>query len=144
MDGRTTRNATVAGLMYFAILFAVGFALGTVRVFVLLPRLDTALGETIAVLIELPIILTISWVVCRWLVGRFMVAEGVAPRLLMGGLAFALLLSAEFLLGSMGFGRTLSEQFQRYRNLPDLLGLAGQLAFAAFPLAQGLTRSHTS
>lgn len=144
MDGRTTRNAAVAGLMYFALLSVVGFALGTVRVFVLLPRLDMALGETIAVLIELPIILTISWVFCRWLVERFTVVEEMGPRLLMGGLAFALLLSAEFLLGSIGFGRTLSEQLPRYRNLPELLGLAGQLAFAAFPLVQALTRSRTS
>ena len=144
MDSRATRSGAVAGLMYFANLFAVGFALETIRLLVLLPRLDGPLGETIAVLIELPIILTISWVVCRWLADRFIVVGGAAPRLLVGSLAFALLLSAEFLLGSVGFGWTPSDQLRRYRNLPDLLGLAGQLAFAAFPLLQLLRGPRTS
>jgi hypothetical protein len=58
-----------AGAVYFTIVFAVGFLLGTVRVLVLVPRV----GETAAVMIELPIILAASWITCRWLIARFSV-----------------------------------------------------------------------
>ena len=56
-------GAIRAGLAYFVVVFAAGFALGTFGVFLLIPHL----GETVAVLAELPVVLTISWFVCRWL-----------------------------------------------------------------------------
>ncbi len=101
-----------------------------------MPRLSPPLAEPIAVLVELPIILTVSWFVCRWLVSRFGVARTSSARLLMGAVAIALLLTAEVLLGTLGFGRTLSAQIQRFRELPEVLGLLGQLAFAFFPALQ--------
>lgn len=50
-------RSALAGLAYFTLVFAAGFALGTARVLVLLP----GVGETTAVLLELPLILTVSW-----------------------------------------------------------------------------------
>jgi hypothetical protein len=125
-------RAALAGLSYFALVFAAGFVLGVVRVLVLLPRSN----ETVAVLIELPIILAISWAVCRWLVARFRVRGAIPVRLAMGGLAFGLLMLAETGLSVLGFGRSLAEHLAHYRSLPALLGLLGQLAFAAFPALQ--------
>ncbi len=136
MENRSLHGAVPAGVVYFAIVFAAGFALGVLRVLVLMPRLSPSLGGTIAILIELPFILTTSWVVCRRLIAHFHVADVAAARLLMGALAFALLITAEVLLATLGFGRDLAEQIHRYRKLPELLGLLGQLAFAAFPWVQ--------
>lgn len=125
-------RAILAGLAYFGVVFAAGFALGTLRVLVLAPKL----GESTAVLVELPIILAVSWVACRWLIARLRVPKMLTDRLVMGGLAFAVLLGAEIGVSVLGFGRTLSAHLQQYQQLPTLIGLAGQVLFASFPIAQ--------
>lgn len=56
-------RAALAGLAYFTLVFAAGFGLGTLRVLALAP----ILGEGGAVLLELPIILAIAWMACRWI-----------------------------------------------------------------------------
>jgi hypothetical protein len=123
-------RAIRAGLGYVAVVFALGFALGTLRVLVIAPRL----GETGAVVIELPAMLAASWAACRALVRRFAVPSATAPLLAMGGLAFAALLALEAAVGVLGFGRTLAEHLATYRAPGAQLGLAAQLAFAAMPL----------
>jgi ABC-type polysaccharide/polyol phosphate export permease len=52
----------------------------------------------------------------------------------MGALAFALLMLAELALSMLAFGRSVSAHLALYRELPALLGLAGQIAFATFPV----------
>ena len=86
-----------AGLAYFGVVFAAGFGLGVLRVFFVTPRL----GETVAVLFELPVILALSWLACRWLITRLDVSPRVAARLTMGGLAFAILMAAEFAISKL-------------------------------------------
>jgi hypothetical protein len=124
------RRALVAGLAYAALVFALGFALGTIRVLVVAPRV----GDTAAVLFELPLMLAASYLACRALVGRFAVPSAAAPRLAMGGLALAVLFLAEAAVGVLGFGRTLAEHLATYRAPGAQLGLAAQLVFAALPL----------
>ena len=119
-----------AGVLYFMIVFAVGFALGTVRVLLIVPRF----GETNAVLLELPVMLALSWIACAWLVRRFAVPPGVAERLAMGGVAFALLMLGELGVSVFGFGRTVAEHLANYRTMSIRLGLAAQVGFALFPL----------
>ncbi len=53
-------RAVLAGVLYFGLVFALGFILGTLRVLVLEPRL----GSTGAVLLELPVMLAASWLLC--------------------------------------------------------------------------------
>ncbi|OAE99916.1 hypothetical protein AYJ54_32020 [Bradyrhizobium centrolobii] len=130
MARRSVHGVSLAA--YFAIVFAAGFALGVLRVLVLLP----SLGETVAVLLEMPVILTSAWLACRWIITRFGVPKKGTAGLIMGGLAFALLMTAEFLLATLGLERTVSEQLIRYGRVPELRGLAGQLLFAAFPNIQ--------
>jgi hypothetical protein len=125
-------RAILAGLAYFGVVFAAGFALGALRVLVLAPKL----GESTAVLVELPFILAISWVTCRWLIARFRVPKMLTDRLVMGGLAFAVLLGAEIGVSVLGFGRTLSAHLQQYLTLPAFIGLVGQIVFAMFPVFQ--------
>lgn len=125
-------NSLRAGALYFAVIFALGFALGTIRVLVLLPRF----GETAAVLLEGPVILTASWFTCRFFITTFSVAPLFSARLLMGASALILLLLAEFGLGVYGFNRSVAEHFAHYATTPGAFGLAGQIVFGLFPIMQ--------
>lgn len=82
------------GVVYFALVFGMGFLLGTLRVFLVAPRL----GARTAELIEAPFMLAVTFLAARWTVRRLAVPAGWAPRLAMGGVALGLLLAAEFTL----------------------------------------------
>jgi hypothetical protein len=122
-------RATTATL-YAIIVFSMGFILGTVRVLLLVP----GLGETIAVIVEAPVILTASWFVCRWCV-RLSVRRTVAARSLMGLVALLVLMAAEIGMGAL-LGRSLVDQLATYGSLAGAIGLAGQVIFAMFPVIQ--------
>ncbi len=122
----------LAGFWYFLAAFALGFALGTIRVLIAAPRL----GEFIAVLLELPLMLAASWYFSAAIVRKFAVPPRIPARLVMGGAGFALLMAAEMALGFFGFGRSLADQFALLLQPPGALGLAGQVAFALIPALQ--------
>lgn len=119
-----------AGIVYFAIVFAAGFLLGTLRVLVIAPRV----GEQFAVLIELPLMLAVSWLACGWIVGHFSVPAALAPRLLMGGVAFLVLMAAEIGVSVLAFGRTVGQHLEAYQAAASQMGLLAQIAFALFPV----------
>lgn len=121
-----------AAVLYVGIVFACGFALGTLRVLAVAP----AIGETAAVLLELPLMLAASWYACRRAIAMRPVAHRPAPRLAMGALAFGLLLAAELALAVLGFGRTVAQHIATYQSLSAQVGLAAQVGFASFPLIQ--------
>ena len=102
--------------------------------------LEPQLGRLPAVLIELPIILSVAWLVCRRLIVVFTVADKLPSRLQMGGVALVLLLLAELGLSLLVLQNSLAEHLQNYTTPAGFLGLGGQLLFAAFPL---LTRRDT-
>jgi hypothetical protein len=56
-------------------------------------------------------------------------------RLLMGFVAFLVLMSAEVGLGAV-FGRSLVDQLATYRSAPGAIGLGAQVIFAMFPVVQ--------
>lgn len=115
-------------LIYFAAVFAVAFVLGTIRTLVLFPML----GEMRAVLLELPVILTVAWLVCgRLLRGSSLTAAEAAA---MGTMAFVLVMLGEVGLSFWLAGRTLAEHLALYVEPTRILGLSGQIAFAAIPL----------
>jgi hypothetical protein len=128
-----------AGLAYFAAVFAVGFVLGTLRVLIVGP----GFGDTLGVLIELAIMLLVSWMVCEWLLNRFSVQNKPSLGVLVGAVAFALLMVAELWVSVFAFGRSLAEHFESYRSLNADLGLVSQIAFAALPWAR-IKRGRTS
>lgn len=121
-----------AAALYFALVFLLGFALGSVRVLLVIPHL----GESLAVLLELPVMLALSWWVCAYVLRRVRVPTDSASRLLMGGSALLLLLLAEFVLSVWVFGRTPAEHYASYRSLAAQLGLIAQIAYGCFPLLQ--------
>lgn len=114
------------GLAYFGWVFAIGFALGMVRVLYVAPHL----GALWAVAAEVPVMLAASVAVCRWLLRRQAIGRGAAG--LMGGAALVLLLLAEAGL-SLATGRSPAAHLALYAELPHQIGLAAQIGFALVP-----------
>ena len=135
-----SRSSVTAGIAYFALVFALGFALGTVRT--LFVQGAPGGGRLIGVLIELPVMLAASWWLCAIVIRRFAVARLRAQRAVMGGIALACLLLAELLVGALLFGRTLAEHVALYADASYALGLLAQIAFGLMPLLQLRTRRH--
>jgi hypothetical protein len=127
MTAGPARIATV-GAAYFAAAFAAGFALGTLRVLWLEPRL----GATASVAAELPLMLAISWFAAGAVLRRWPVPE-VRGRIAAGALALALLLFAEATLVAGLQGESLADWAAGLASPPGALGLAGQIVFAVFP-----------
>lgn len=119
-----------AGLLYFLGVFAIGFALGTVRTLLLVPRV----GALAAVALELPLMLLASWWVCGAVLRRVALPPARMLRLTMGVTAFSLLMLAELGLAVAGFGQTVAQYAAALAAPAGLLGLAGQIGFALMPL----------
>ena len=125
-------TAIRAGLLYFAGVFAVGFLLGGIRMMLLEP----IAGELLAVMIELPVILSASWLLCGRAVVRTQVSATAQARLIMGATALAVLLLAEFGLATVLFAEPAAEFLAGLLTPSGLVGLGGQIVFAHFPLLQ--------
>lgn len=121
-----------AALGYFAVIFALGFVLGTIRTLVLLPRL----GEFAAVLLELPVMLAASWWASRRLAAAWQVPARPKPRLAMGCGALALLMGAEWLLAVLVLGLDTGQWLGRFATPAGALGLSGQIVFGMIPALQ--------
>jgi hypothetical protein len=132
MSDRRAKGSNIlrAAAAYFSMVFAAGFALGTIRTLLLVPRT----GELAAVALELPMMLVISWYACGRALRRHPVPEGTASRAATGALAFMFLLVAELILTLTAFGGTPATFAASLVTRPGALGLAGQIAFALFPL----------
>lgn len=116
-------------LVYFGIAFAAGFVLGVGRVLALEPRV----GEVVAVLIECPIILFISFRAARWTLRHYAPAAELKQRLAIGLLAFVLLMGAELgLTTARGVG--LREYLGNRAEPAGVIGLASQFVFALIPM----------
>ncbi len=126
----TVMRTLFNGTAYVVVVFAAGFVLGVLRTLVLVPLL----GELVAVLVELPVILTIAWLVCTRILWRWPLSPASAVG--MGAMAFLLLMGAEAGLSTLLADRSLVEHLGLYSQLPHQVGLAGQLAFALFPWIQ--------
>lgn len=126
------KQTFAAGALYFMLVFALGFVLGTVRTLVLVP----GLGELAAVVIELPLILVAAWLISRWLIHRLRVPATAVARVNMGLTAFVLLMTVEYLLSVVLFDIALEAYVSNFLTAHGALGLAGQALFACFPVLQ--------
>jgi hypothetical protein len=119
---------TRAALAYWGAIFAAGFVLGTMRVLWLVP----SLGGTWAMLAELPVMLTASWIAARWLVRRFAIASA-GQALAMGAMAFALLMASEAGLAVV-IGEGVAAWLAGMASTAGAIGLAGQVVFGVMPV----------
>lgn len=122
-------RAPATAFAYFAIVFAVGFALGVPRVLWLAP----ALGERAAELVELPLMLLASALAARWTCARLRVPPAAGARLAMGGIALALLLSVEFSVALALRGQTIAENLASRDPVAGAAYALSLLAFALWP-----------
>ena len=83
-----------AGVLYFALVFGVGFVLGGIRITWVVPRFGTRIAE----LMEAPIMFVVTLLAARWIVRRLAVPPKVSNRLGMGCVGLGLMLAAEFTL----------------------------------------------
>lgn len=121
-----------AGSAYFAVVFFCAFLFGICRGLVLTP----VLGKAGAVLVELPLVLAISWLSSTFLIARFGISGSLMQRLAMGALALSLTMFAEVGFSIFVFRQPLPVYANSIWNLAGLLGLSGQLGFALIPTVQ--------
>jgi hypothetical protein len=126
MTGRVLR----ASLVYFALTFGAGFVLGPLRILLLVPRV----GARTAELIEMPVMIGITWLAARWVTRKFAVPPERGPRLSMGVMAGALLLLAEFTLVLWLRGLTLEEYFTTRDPVSGTAYYAAVLLLMLMPL----------
>jgi hypothetical protein len=122
-----------AAIRYFLIVFAAGFVFGTIRT---LTTADTPDARLVAVAIEFPAIIAVSWFACRYTIRRHSVPASTTDRLAMGAIAFSILMLAEFSLDYALTGRSVEDRFALYAQPAYMLGLAGQVLFALLPFIQ--------
>jgi hypothetical protein len=126
------RTASRAGIAYTLVVFVFAFAIGTIRVTLIAPRL----GALLAVILEGPIVLAVSWRVSQWCNRHFKVSWNPRARVLMGAVAFAVLMLLELGVSVLAFGETLDHYFAKYASTPGVVGLAMQVGFATIPWVQ--------
>jgi hypothetical protein len=126
-----------AGFAYTLGVFVFAFAVGTIRVTLVAPRL----GMLLAVIIEAPIVLAASWRVSLWCTRRFDVSRDARARILMGAAAFTFLMLLELGFSVLIFGETVNHYFTKYTSTSGVIGLMMQGCFATLPWIQSRLRS---
>ena len=135
-----TTRALKSGLIYFAIVFAAGFALGTIRVLLLEPHI----GSRYAKLTEMPIMLLVIYCAARYIVLKTLPASTNGLYVAVGVFALALLLLLEFtlVLGLQGIS------MDRYLESRDAIAFTAYLAslglFAFMPLILKMRMKRTA
>lgn len=123
-------KATLAGIVYFALVFGAGFLMGSVRVPFLVPRLGTRLAE----LMEMPLMLLVIVLSARFVVGRFQLPPSMGARLSTGFIALAMLVAAELTLMVALQAQSLREYIASRDPVSGSVYLAMLCLFAAMPL----------
>jgi len=123
-----------ASFRYFALVFAFAFIFGTVRVLFVVDQLGG--NELLAVLIELPFVLWVSWLAAKHVLYLYLEStENKFQRAAVGALAFVLLQGAEWKLSKQMYGLSGREYIREQLNsAKGVLGILGQLVFALIPL----------
>jgi hypothetical protein len=126
-------------LLFFALVFGAGFAMGAIRVVLLQPYL----GANLSRLVELPVMVVISYLAARFITRRM----GPATRnqwLTVGLIAFVLLMLAELVLGTLVFRTSIRAIFADMLTITGLLSLLAQCLIILFPaLSAGWDRTRS-
>ena len=118
-----------AGMLYFALVFGVGFVLGTFRVLWIVPIWGTRIAE----LMEAPIMLLVTIFAARWVVRRMSLPPGRAVRLGAGFVALGILLATEFTVVLAIRGLTFREYLAGRDPAAGIVYVLMLGAFAAMP-----------
>jgi hypothetical protein len=124
-----------AGLTYFAIIFGVGFVLGTIRVLLVVPQVGVRAAE----LIEEPIMFIVVIFTARWVLRRFSLGS-ITEQLGAGMIGLGLLLAAEYAL-LRARGLTVREDIAQRDAVAGTVYLVMLLVYAMMPVVLGRTRA---
>ena len=127
------KRALIAASAYFLALFALGFVLGMIRVIFVVPRV----GELVATIAEVPVMLIAAYFASRRAIRRWQVPPAIKIRVAMVTWFLALLFVFEALLGATLFGRSVDEQWTALGSPAGLVGLSAQIMAALLPLFVG-------
>ena len=122
-----------AGILWFVVMFGLGFLLGPIRIFALEPYL----GATGAVLVEAVPMLIAMWLLAPWIGRICAVPATTSARLGMGGVGLVLLLLAETAMGALLRGRGPGLWLERASTPDGQIYFALLGAFALMPLLRG-------
>lgn len=118
-----------AGILWFVVMFGLGFLLGPIRILLLEPQL----GATGAVLVEAVPMTAAMILLAPWLARLFAVPPTPGARLGMGGIGLVLLLVADTLLGQLLFNRGIETLLDRPRTWDGRVYLLMLLIFFLMP-----------
>src|SRR5437660_1639436 len=122
-------RALKAGVIYFLLVFAVGWVLGPIRELWAVPHF----GRMAAMLSEAVIMLIAMIVAARWVIRRFNVPQTLGATLPIGLIAIGLLFPAEIAGVLWVRGLSLQEYFASFVTGPGVISLLMFLLFAAMP-----------
>lgn len=117
-------------MLYFAIVFAAGFVLGTIRLLFVTPLAGVRTAE----LIEMPVMLAVCYLTARGLIAKLRIPYTFGGRLAMGMIALVLLLAAEILLTIWLQHQSLTEYVENRDPISGTAYLISLMLFAIFPL----------
>lgn len=120
------------GALYFVTVFSIAFVFGSLRVLFLTPLT----GETWAVLLEVLLLIIVSWIVSSRLLKKYKLQSDCLGSLIVGGSAFVVLILTEFLLSILAFGQSSVEFLDELRRAPGVIGFLGQVFFGLIPFLQ--------
>ena len=123
--------AVFAGLVYFGVVFTFAFVMGIVRTLLVAPNV----GPTVAVWLELPVVLAVSWVAARRLLRHR--SFTLPQRLIVGVTAFVATMVSEAAFAHVLRGQTVGQWAETLSSPLGLVGLAAQIGFAAMPALAG-------
>jgi hypothetical protein len=124
----------VAAFVYFLIVYACGFATGVVREFLVTPRT----GLTLALWIELPVMVGASLFAARFVLHRFGVKDCPQDQLFLGVLGLGLLIVTEEVMSWALWGISVFTIWAHFSALAAIANFAGLLLFGLMPMLIGL------
>ena len=119
-----------AAMMYFALVFGAGFALGTIRVLWVVPAVGTRTAE----LLEAPLMLVVIIVAARWVARHVEVPLTASSRLGMGGIALALVVVLDSTVVLWIRGLSISQYFEAFDPVAGTVYFVMLGVFAMMPL----------
>ena len=129
MDSSRLRSCLLLGTLFFAVVFGIGFVLGTVRTLLLVPRF----GERWSELAELPLMVAAILLTARWIVRRRGDELRGLDALVVGLVALALLLAFELLVVLRLRGLTVGEYLETRDPVAGAAYCGSLLLFGAAP-----------
>ena len=119
-----------ASMVYFALVFGLGFLLGAIRVPLLVPRMGARRAE----LLEMPFMLIGIVLAARFVLKQFVLPNTIWAVLIVGILALSLVLIAEVLLVVALQGDTIKQYFKNRDPISGSVYMLLLTAFALMPL----------